>query len=637
MSNRLQRKLAAILYADVAGYSRLTGEDEEGTHRLLGSYLDALTAIIEAYNGKVLHYAGDAVLADFATASEALVCAAAMQRDLGVRNRELPEDRQLRFRIGVNLGEVIVDRGEIYGDGVNVAARLESLAEPGGICISGTVYDALGVTLPFEYQPLGEKQVKNIAKPIRAYRAELPPGTDLPPPSVSAAAIPRRRRFAANLVALVVTLSAVTILAIWIYTSMQADRPGTEGTSVISEKPSVAVLPFTNLSNDPEQEYFSDGITNDIITDLSKFGSLLVIASNSVFAYKNTPVKVQQVSRELDVRYIVEGSVQKGNDRIRVNAQLIDAKTGHHVWAERYERDLRDLFAVQDEIVRSIVGALAVKVREAERERAMRKNTENMEAYDYYLRGREYLSHIDRSSNLRARELFEKAIDLDVRYSAAYVGIGWTYRTAVGHGWTEFVDQALQKAHDFAQTALRLEDVADAHGLLGSIYLARGEYELARDALERAIDLNPNDADSLSVLGAVMLYTGNTAEAVRVYERVMRFDPNANADTLYDLGLAYFLLGQYANSIKTLERGKSRNPALPFIRAALAAAYAEAGRVEEAQREAASTLRLHPFFDLASFGSKFVDPKDRERIVNALRKAGIGSNGTLRRAPRGVN
>lgn len=620
---RLQRKLAAILYADVAGYSRLTGQDEEGTHRRLSAYLDAITVAVNDHGGKVLHFAGDAVLADFTTVSDALTCAAAVQCDLKVLNQDLPENRRVEFRIGVNLGEVIVDRGEIYGDGVNVAARLEALAKPGGICIAGTVYDAIGTTLPLVYEFLGEQAVKNIDKPVRAYRAAWPPDLEPPSPRVGAV-VPERRRYAvAATVAAVVALFAAAGIIIWVAPGFLDTATEKAASLPLPDKPSLAVLPFTDLGNDPQQEYFSDGITNDIITDLSKFSSLFVIASNSVFAYKGTAATIQDVSRALGVRYVLEGSVQKSAGKVRVNTQLIDATNGRHMWAQRYELSMQDLFSVQDQIVQSIVGALAVKVADVERERVMRKDTDSLEAYDHVLHGRAYLARLTRSANLEARAAFQRAIDIDPRYAAAYVGLGWTYRAAMGHGWTEFPDRALQQAHDLAQQALRLESSAGAHGLLGAIYLARGQYELANDELQRAIALNPNDSESLSGLGSVMLYLGRTDEAVDAFHMALRFDPGMPADTLFELGLGYFLQTRYEHAIRTLEQGKARNPDNPFVHAALAAAYVRAGRSEEAAQEVVMVRRLHPFFEVAAFGTRFRNVQDRERVAQGLRDAGL--------------
>ena len=626
--DNVTRKLAAILYADVAGYSRLTGADEEATHRALGTSLDAITATIEGRGGRVLHYAGDAILAEFASVVVAVACAVDVQRDLAARNHGLPDERKLLFRIGVNLGDVIVDRDELYGDGVNVAARLESLAEPGGICISRKVLHEVRDKLEVGFEFLGDQAVKNIERPIPVYRVLMDPevagkvvGEARPGPRP-----PRPKSFAAVAAVTATAVAAVVAASIAWWQPWQSPPPSAPAPAEsvpLPDKPSIAVLPFANLSEDPKQEYFSDGITNDIITDLSKFGSLYVIASNTVFTYKGKPVKVQDVSREIGVRYVLEGSVQRADERVRINVQLIDATAGHHLWAERYDRDLKDLFTLQDEIVQTIVSALAVKVNAAERERAIRKDTDSLEAYDYLLRGWEYLDRVTRPANVEARQLFHSAIELDPRYASAYVGLGRTYRRAVGHGWTEFPDQALQQAHDFAQKALSLEESAAAHRLLGSVYLLWAEYDLAGREMERAIELNPNDWNSRTIQGSVMLYMGRPDEAIRAFETALRFNPRMDADRVYELGLAYYVKGRHEDAITTLEQNLGRNPDHVFSHVPLAAAFAKVGRSEDAAREAASVRRLHPFFEVASFGTRFLRPEDRASIADGLRKAGL--------------
>jgi adenylate cyclase len=392
----------------------------------------------------------------------------------------------------------------------------------------------------------------------------------------------------------------------------------------LHDKPSIAVLPFNNLSGDQEQEYFSDGITNDIITDLSKFRELFVIASNSVFVYKDKPVKAQEVSRELGARYILEGSVQRAGEKVRVNAQLIDASTGHHLWAERYDRDLKDLFAVQEEIVRTLVVTLAIRIDAEERARVMRKDTESLEAYDYVLRGWEYFSRTTRSENTQARQMFEKAIELDPRYAKAYVGLGRTHLALFQYGWTEFPAQALQQAHDLAQKAVSLEESnASAHALLGIVYRYRMQYDLAIKELERALELNPNDARSHAALGSVMNYTSRPDDAIDKLEIALRFNPRMLPDYYLDLGLAYYLKGRYDDSITTLERGLGWYPDNVFIHIPLAAAYAQAGRPQDAARVAATVRRLHPFFEADSFGTAFINPTDRASIAEGLREAGL--------------
>ena len=353
MEDRLPRKLAAILYADVAGYSRLTGGAEDATHRTLSEYLDLTASTTESNRGQVMHYAGDAVLAQFTAVLDALSSAVAIQNELQTRNEALSDRRKVQFRIGVNSGDVIEDRVDIYGDGVNVAARLESLADPGGICISDAVHSAIGKKLDLDYEELGEQEMKNITAPVRAYRVRLDLARIDTAPSPCPAA------------------------------------------DAVFGRPSIAVLPFANMSDDPEQEYFSDGITEDIITDLARVSGLFVVARNSTFTYKNRPAKVQQVSRDLGARYVLEGSVRRANNRVRITAQLVDGSSGGHLWADRYDRDLTDIFAVQDEIAHGIVDVLMVKLASSEKQAIEKEPTTSIQSYEYYLRARDYLLSLD--------------------------------------------------------------------------------------------------------------------------------------------------------------------------------------------------------------------------------------------------
>ena len=384
-----KRKLTAILSADVEGYSRLMGEDEDATIRILTTYRELMSTIIQKHRGRVVDSPGDNLLAEFSSVVDTVRCAVEIQEELRVRNAELPENRRMEFRIGINLGDVVEEGERIYGDGVNITARVEGLAERGGICISGTVYDSIKNKLSLSYDSLGEHTVKNIKEPVRVYRMRV--GPDATASGVSKEKRHGVKRWQWTALAAVVVL-IVGAVAIW---NFYFRLPSVEPVSVekmafpLPDKPSIAVLPFKNLSEDPKQEYFSDGITNDIITDLSKFGGLFVVASNSTFTYKNKPTKVQEVSRDLGVRYVLEGGVQKAQDRVRINAQLIDATTGQHLWAERFDRSLDDIFAVQDEITEKIVATVFVKLDSAARHRAMRKPTESAEAYDLNMRARE--------------------------------------------------------------------------------------------------------------------------------------------------------------------------------------------------------------------------------------------------------
>ncbi|MFQ5937416.1 MAG: tetratricopeptide repeat protein [Acidiferrobacterales bacterium] len=576
-SERLSRKLAAILYADVAGYSRLTGEDEEGTHRRLSEYLNLVSAAVEEHHGKVVHYAGDAVLADFNTVTDALGCAATIQQDLQERNKDLPEERKVQFRIGINLGEVIVDRDDIYGDGVNVAARLESLAEPGGICISGTVCDAIGNKLAVEYEFMGEQEVKNIAKPVRAYRVLLDTGA---PPRV------------------------------------------TQPQESALKLPSIAVLPFTNMSGDPEQEYFSDGLTNDIITDLSRFGRLSVIAAHSTFAYKGKSVKVQDIAQELSVHYVLEGSIQRAGKRVRINAQLIDATTGQHVWAERYNRETQDLFEIQDEIIETIVATLAHKVDAVEAERGLRKRRHNVDAYDCYLKGREIFFGRTKETNVASRELMEKAIELDPKYARAYGFLAWIHVHDYRYGWSEDPEHCMGLALELALRALALDPSDyESHWRLGFVYLYKGQLDKAMVEYEKARALNPNHAGFLAEMSGALILVGRPADAIVQIKQAMRINPHYPEWFLANLGWAYYEAGQYQEALATLN--KMNNPPNVY-RSTLVATYVRLGLRDEACAAAAELLEMEPHFTLKIVQFwPYKDKRRQERFAEDLRKAGV--------------
>ncbi len=579
----LERKLAAILYADVAGYSRLTGEDEEGTHRTLSAYLDAITALIERHTGTVMHFAGDAVLAEFASVLNALRCGVNIQRDLMARNEKRPEERKLQFRIGINLGDVIVDRDEIYGDGVNIAARLEGLAEPGGICISDVVRQSVEGKLNLTFEDLGEQSVKNIENPVRAYRVLL--GFEVAPKSAP----------------------VKTTLA------------------DMSSQPSIAVLPFDNMSGDPEQEYFSDGITEDLITDLSKIRELFVVARHATFTYKGKRVMPQQVARELGVGHVLEGSVRKAGTRLRITAQLIDAATGGHLWAERYDRNLTDIFALQDEITEKIASALEVKLTEGKQEEAPRRYTENLEAYDCFLRGRAYQADATIEENARAREMFERAIELDPSFAGAYALLSYTHYRDWFYQWSDD-PQALQRALKLAQKAVALDDSLPlAHTYLAWAQVSRKQYEEAIAEGERAISLDPNFAESYSRLGIILSFAGRPEECVSLVEKAMRLDPHYPPMYLFYLGHAYFAMGKYEEAIAALKRSLTRTPDLIACNLFLAVIYGELGRKEEAQAQVAEVLRISPRVSVEGQRSRmpFKDQAVLERFIDGLRKAGL--------------
>ncbi len=620
-----KRKLVAIFSADVVGYSRLMRDDEEATVRELAAHRLLINEIINQHDGRVIDSPGDNILAEFASVVDAVKGAIKIQEEIKLRSADIPNNRRMQFRIGINLGDVIDEDGRIYGDGVNIAARVEGLAAVGGISISGTVYEHIKNKLSLGYHYLGEQHVKNIPEPIRVYRTLLEPEDA---GKVIAEKRSRSRRIYWVAAMFAVLTIGVAAAAVWVYTRStffyEEKAASTKGSLLLSERASIAVLPFSNLSGDPEQEYFSDGITNDLITALSKFRELLVIASNTVFTYKGKPVNIENLGQELGVRYVLEGSVQKAGAKVRVNAQLIDAAAGYHIWSERYDRELKDILAVQDEIAQTIVGKLAVKIDATERKRVMYKKTGSLEAYDYLLRGMQYLRPKTLSGNSKARQMFEKAIELDPDFASAYIGLGQTHLNQVSYGWTEFPAQTLQQAKDLAHKSLSLEESnADAYALLGFVYIYLEQYDLAINHLNRAIELNPNDASALRNRGMVMLWSGRVDDAIHSLETAFRFDPYQSPGGFMSLGIGYYLNGQYDKAIKVLEEGLSRKSDWVGNHIALAAAYVQADRTDDAAREVQEVLRLDPFFEIDNYGTAFRNQADRAKIVEGLRKAGL--------------
>jgi len=580
-SDDIKRKLAAILSADVKEYSRLMSQDEVSTIHTLTTYKEAMSALIQKYRGRVVDAPGDNLLAEFSSVVDAVKCAVQIQQDLAERNAELLPERKMEFRIGINLGDVVEEEERIYGDGVNIAARIEGLAKGGGICISGNVYDQVKNKLNLEYESMGEHRVKNITEPVRVYRVEI-----------AAKAVESEM------------------------------RKGTE----LPQKPSIAVLPFLNMSGDPEQEYFSDGMTEDLITDLSKISGLFVIARNSTFTYKGKPVKVDAVGRELGVRYVLEGSVRKAGNRVRITAQLIDAHNEGHLWAERYDRDLEDIFALQDEVTQKIVTALAVKLREDEQHRLLYKDTDNLEAYDYVLRGWEYCNRtLNQETNALARQMFEKAIELDNAYALAYSGLGRCDWLEWVMGWSQNLE-LLDRAHDLAKKAIALDDTQSlAHSLLGDVYLWKKQHDQAIDELEKTIALNPNDADGLSTLGGILSWAGRPQETPELVNRAMRLNPMCPVWYLWNLGHALFLMDQYEEAIKKFTLALNYNPEYLPSYLYLAVIYSESGRLDKAAAAGEQIERLSPQFAKLDLWQR-IPYKDKaifDRILEGLARVGL--------------
>lgn len=585
MAGRLPRTLAAILYADVAGYSRLTGEDEDATHLALSDSLNRISKIIESHGGQVMHYAGDAVLAKFGAVLDALSGAVAIQEELDEPNKHSSNQLRVRFRIGVNIGDVIEDRGDIYGDGVNVAARLESLAEPGGVCISDAVRTAIGKKLPYKYVSIGDQRVKNIEEPVRAYQVVFDPRAHQK-----------------------VTLDENT-------------------TDSVALEQSIAVLPFDNLGGNQDQEYFVDGLVEDIITELSKNPDLLVIARNSTFAFKGIKTDVRELGDKLGAHYLLEGSVRRSNDRLRVGARLIEVTTGHHVWAERYDRQLRDVFAVQDEIVESIVGALGGmggKIDELARAKAVRKETDNLAAYDYFLRARDYLNRYSINSREfpQAREMFEKAIALDPNFHRAYVGLAWYHVQEIKFHRSANPQHSLQQAYELAQHAVEFDEPNGwSHMILGQVGTYRRQFKRAAAHYERALSLSPSDALVLMVVADGLTYLGRSKEATALALKAIRLNPNHPFWYQGVLAFSYFSDRKYTEALSVLERMDNLrlSPRLAI------ATYAKSGQFEKAKAAAKEFLKDNPGFSMACWAEEqpYENSDDLDHYLDGLRRADL--------------
>jgi adenylate cyclase len=552
----VKRKLTAIFSADVEGYSRLMEEDELATVETLTAHKEIMRKLIRQYRGRVVDSTGDNLLAEFTSVVDAVQCAVEVQQVLGSKNETLPENRRMYFRIGINSGDVIEEGELIYGDGVNVASRVESLAEGGGISISGTAYDQLGKKLPLGYEYLGEQTVKNIRKPVRVYRVLT---EDEAVGKVIGEIRPKTKQLRGIAIGAVAVLIIVAgALAIWNFYL----RPDVEPASVekmafpLPDEPSIAVLPFTNMSGDPKQEYLSDGLTEQIITSLSMVPRLFVIARNSTFTYKGKAVKVQQVAEELGVRYVLEGSVQKSGERIRISAQLIDALTGRHLWAERYDRNFKDLFAVYDELTVKIMGGIGAKLTMGQRARVAAKGTDNVEAYIKYLQAQDYWYRANKEANLQARKLVEEAIALDPEYANAYNLLAATHTLDVYLGSSKSPRKSLKEASKLAQKAIALdESYPNPYGLLANIYGLQRQHEKAIAQAERMVALAPNTADSYWFLGMQLFYGDRKEEAVQSLEKLIRLDPKAPAQRYIILALVYAVLGRYEEAIARLVLG----------------------------------------------------------------------------------
>ena len=626
---RSERKLAAVLHADIAGYGRLMGDDETGTHARLKAYREVMDAIISAHGGRIVGTAGDAVLAEFQSVSEALESAVEVQNALAERNAALASDTRLEFRIGINLGDVIVDGDDIFGNGVNVAARVEALAEPGGVAISASVHEQVSGAPGLVFTDMGSHRVKNMARPIRVFSVAASNGIE---PRGRPAGGGRKRLGLA--LALVFVAVAGALAAAWLWAPLGpliGREPSSQSRPAASDmvalgKPTVVVLPFENRGGNPGEVYFSDGLTEDVITGLGRFSGLQVLSWSAVAPFKAKAADPGQLSDEFNADYVVGGSVRRASERLRVTVQLTGVGDGVLLWSERYDRQIEEIFAVQDEITRQVVGALAVKVTRLEEERAFEEPTENLTAYDRVLRGRELWRQIRRDANLRSRELFASAIGIDSRYADAHVGLGWTHMDDFKYGWTEWPASALDRAEEFATRAIQLDEQnALAHALFADVLRFRRRFEQSEQEILRALELNPNNALSHAIHGCLMVWWGKPEAATEALETALRLDPYPYIWWLVNLSHAYYFLGRYQDAVRLYERFGDPFGEDPGLYAVLAAAHGQLGHADEARQALAKLERISPFFNAKTYAGNFASRDDGEHLLEGLAKAGSGA------------
>ena len=625
-TEKVKRKLTAILSADVKGYSRLMGADEVGTIRLLQTYRGVMSDLIQKKGGRVVDFPGDNVLAEFASVVDALESAVEIQRELKVRNTDRSESTRMEFRIGINLGDVVEEGERIYGDGVNIGARIEGLAEGGGICISGTAFDQIGKRLPLGYEYMGEQAVKNIEKPVRVYRVLMEPEQAGKVIGEKGRRRPQWRWAAAAAVVLV-----AGALALWnFYWRAPEFEPASKEKMAypLPDRPSIAVLPFTNMSGDKEQDYFCDGLSEGIINGLSKTDRLFVIARNSTFTYKGKPVKVRKVAEDLGVRYVLDGSIQKAGDRVRITAQLVDALSGHYVFSERYDREFKDILNLQDEITMKVLTAVQVKLTVGEGARISEKGTNNLDAYLKVLQAREYKGGtINKERVERAMQLLEEAIALDPKYAYAYSILSTAYFDLVILGASDSPRESLRRAVELGKMAVALDESNPyAHANLAFPYMYLREFDKAMSEAEKGVSLAPNYAGGYFALGAVLSTVGRPKEAIPILQKCLRLSPvPIHSQVLGILANSYSVLGRYEEAIATYKKVlRVYGPDQLLAHVGLAVTYAITDREKEARFEGEEVMRIDPEFSLQRFIKSLpYDQSRKDHVADALRKAGL--------------
>jgi len=629
MDQPVPRKLAVILHADVVGSTLLVQQDETLAHERIQNTFQRFSKTIETYQGIAHELRGDALVAEFQRASDAVAAALACQLDNAQFNQSLNDEIRPQLRIGISLGEVVIADNTITGAGVVLAQRIEQLAEPGGVCIHGAAYETVPQRLPFKFEGLGEQQVKGFEEPVRVYTVMQKAGAQVHGPEPIHAAIknsPEPASSLRNLLSLLGLVVAVSILLAWLKPwSTSEESPPVAQSSTDAHEPSIAVLPFQTLSEDSSQDYFSEGVTNDIITDLSKFSNLLVISAYSVKDFEGETVNIKEVGRELGVRYVLQGSIQKVAGRVRINAQLVDSTTDHHMWAERYDFELDDVFRVQDEITSTVVSSLKVILTEDEQKLDSIRHTDVIEAYDLYLRGRTFLRGTKRT-HLKARELFDKAIKLDPKFAAAYAEKSFTY-------FSSFImpmsrdPKVVKAALVAAERAVELNDKLPlAHARLAWAYFATRQHAKAVTAARQAVALGPNDAEANVQLGNILNWSGKPDEGRQYVEKAIRLNPLHPYYYLFYLGQSYYLNGENDKAIELMKRVVTRAPYFLPVRRHLAVLYVEKGMLKEAKAETKEVLRIFPGASINDERARCFyrwTPDVLDRFFSGLRKSGM--------------
>ncbi|TSA18013.1 MAG: adenylate cyclase [Betaproteobacteria bacterium] len=630
----IQRRLAAIFATDIVGFSRLMGADEEATlARLKALRAEVIDPAIAAHQGRIFKTTGDGLLAEFTSVVAAVQCAAKIQIEMATRGAADPPERRIVLRIGINLGDIIIEGDDVYGDGVNIAARLESICETGGVAISASAYEQVRDKITYRCVDRGAHTVKNIARPVHVYALDLSgPG--------SAAAAPGRLSLPKRPTAWRRTYVAVALLLIAAVAGTYFAAPETVRrlrstvVALLTGKPAgtadvraaIAVLPFANQSGGDKRDYFSDGITEDIINALGRFSGVMVIARNAVQEYKNRNATREEISRELGVRYIVQGSVREADGKLRVAVELSDAASGTLLWSERYDGEGKQVFEIQDRIVKNIVGTLAVKLTRLEQKRVFAKPTESLQAYDLVLRARALISRSERGANREAREMLEQALKLAPKYAEAYVHLAAAELQRAGFGWTENPEASLERGESLARQALALEEPganARAHALLSRVYSSTGQFDRALVEADSAIQQNVSDAFAYALRGEALLWLGRLDESIAASEAAHRFDPRIGPDSTFSLAMALYAAKRYREALATADSGLAQAPEYSYLHAVRAAALGQLGNTEEARKAADQVRRFDPFFRVEAFGTRFVDAALKTRAQEGLRKAGL--------------